>query len=131
MAVIARLFQCQTHIFDHRLADVSGNRTADQSAQGNEGDAVRNQTDAALDDDLAKPRHGLFEPGSGAKSSKRNQDEHQIDENARAQGDEQKDAETTEFPISHECGLKLAENRCGHKRFSSGGDGGLEVVTKM
>jgi hypothetical protein len=52
-----------------------------------------------------------------AKTAQRSHSQNEVDKKAGAERDKQKDADTTELPICHS-GLKLAENRPRHKRFS-------------
>jgi hypothetical protein len=70
-----------------------------------------------LDDHLSESRNGLFYPPASGEPAKGGYGQYAIDKHACAKRDEQKNAQTPEFAISHGMSFKLAENHTWHKRF--------------
>src|SRR5262249_16916415 len=69
---------------------------------------------------FAKPGQGLLLDQTAYASTENGDRQDKIYEKAGAERHEQDEGKTTEFPISHERGGKLAENGGWHKRFSKG-----------
>src|SRR5439155_4166786 len=121
VTVLARLLQREPHIFNHRIAHRAGNRRTDETAERDQRDSVRRQFSAALDNNFPKARHWLFHSDTAAaETAKSREREQEINEHSGAERDEQKNSQTTNFAISHECRLKVVESSRAHKRFSAG-----------
>ena len=75
----------------YRIADVSGDRRADQAAHGDNCDFVRGRAGTSLKQDLAKTRN-RFRFLDTADALKRSDHQHKVHEQTGAKRDEQKDA---------------------------------------
>jgi hypothetical protein len=98
--------QRQAHIVNHRFAHVPRYRAADQAAHRDQGNPIRNQASSALDDNFPEPRHRLFNSHPSGKSAKGGHRQDEVEKNAGAKRDKQKNAQTTDPAVRHTCGVE-------------------------
>ena len=89
--VLARLLKCCSHVVHHRIADVSGDRRANEAAHGDNRNFVRGHARASLQQDLAETRDRLCFTDS-AHTLKCGDYQYKVHEQTGTKRHEQKDA---------------------------------------